>query len=138
MTGKGESRTARQVGVVFGAQEAKEPFRSAAVARMGELVEEEAKERTGRKLMIEVETGGVVERAVWEAGREEEGVESILKARGRAAFAEELFAQLADEAKKDGALRAKLKIGTRKEGDSVEMEGNGWVLRVVLVRLISF
>ncbi|GAA6035094.1 hypothetical protein JCM8097_002181 [Rhodosporidiobolus ruineniae] len=132
LTGAGETRTARQVGVFFGCQEAEEGFRRAAVARVGELVEKDAGERTGRKLVVEVEReGSVRERAVWEEKEEgAQGVEKVLKARGRAAFAEELFAQLTKEARKDNSLRAQLKLGTQKEGDSVVMEGSGWTLRL--------
>ncbi|GAA5857410.1 hypothetical protein JCM8547_002264 [Rhodosporidiobolus lusitaniae] len=135
LTGKGETRTARQIGVFFGCEETKEPFRSAAIARVGEIVEEGAKDRTGRKLVVEVETeGGGLERTVWnEQDEGKDAVERTLRARGRAAFAEDLFAQLSSEARADAGLRAQLKLGTKSEGDSVVTEGNGWTLRVKLV-----
>ncbi|GAA5831038.1 hypothetical protein JCM11251_005119 [Rhodosporidiobolus azoricus] len=136
LTGKNETRTARQVGVFFGCQEAKDEFRRAAIARVGELVEEGAGESKGRTMVVEVETeGGKTERAVWDeaAGEKLEGVESILQRRGRAAFAEELFAQLSNEARADASLRAQIKLGNRAEGDTVEMEGNGWTLRITMV-----
>ncbi|GAA5884890.1 hypothetical protein JCM6882_007140 [Rhodosporidiobolus microsporus] len=136
LTGKGETRSARQVGVFFGCQEAKDEFRGAAVARVGELVEEDAGKRTGRKLVIEVEAEGRKDRAVWDEveGQEaEEGVEKILRGRGRAAFAEELFAQLSNEARADASLRAQINLGNRSEGDTVQMEGNGWTLRLTMI-----
>ncbi|GAA6000600.1 hypothetical protein JCM10207_004570 [Rhodosporidiobolus poonsookiae] len=133
LTGKGENRTARQVGVFFGCQEAKVDFRRAAVASVGELLQEGAAGRTGRKLVVEVETRAKVERAVWDEDAEGEGVDKVLSARGRAAFAEELFAQLTNEARLDASLRAQIKLGTRAQGDAVEMEGSGWVLRVKMM-----
>ncbi|BGP13361.1 hypothetical protein JCM10213_005793 [Rhodosporidiobolus nylandii] len=134
LTGKGETRSARQVGVFFGAQEARDDFRRGAVARIGELVEEGAAERKGRSLVVEVEEGGRTARAVWtESDEGADGVEKILRARGRSAFAEELFAQLTHEARTDASLRAELKLGTRSTGDSIEMDGSGWTLRVTMV-----
>ncbi|BGP45404.1 hypothetical protein JCM10450v2_001222 [Rhodotorula kratochvilovae] len=137
--GKGESRTAREVGVFFGAQEARAEWRRASVARVGELLAEGAQERRGRRLAVELEMEGRRERCVWDGDEvegettEEDKVEGILKARGRAVFAEELFAQLTNESRKDGALRAELQLGGTKEGDTVAMSGNGWMLRVTMV-----
>lgn len=107
--GKGESRTARSVGVFFGAQEARAGARAGAVARVGELLEEGAAERSGRRLVVEVEGAAAVgerERVVWgqedevgldggeDAAEEMDKVERVLRARGNAVFAEELFAQV--------------------------------------------
>lgn len=121
LTGKGETRTARQVGVVYGCPEAREDFRRTAVARVGDLVleEEEARSaatatatgeakakakpppRAGRTLLLELETkGGGVQRTAWvdepgtAAEMEIDPIERILKSRARSAFAEEMFAQV--------------------------------------------
>lgn len=120
LTGKGETRTARQVGVVYGCPEAREDFRRSAVARVGDLVDEEVEARSsatatgeakakakakpsprgGRTLLLELETkGGGVQRTAWvdEPGATEadaDPVERILTSRARSAFAEELFAQV--------------------------------------------
>ncbi|TNY23410.1 Proteophosphoglycan ppg1 [Rhodotorula diobovata] len=143
--GKGESRTARSVGVFFGAQEARAGARAGAVARVGELLEEGAAERSGRRLVVEVEGAAAVgerERVVWgqedevgldggeDAAEEMDKVERVLRARGNAVFAEELFAQLTTESRTDGALRAELQLGSRTEGDTVSLSGSGWTLRI--------
>ena len=119
LTGKGETRTARQVGVVYGCPEAREDFRRSSVARVGDLVleEEEARSaatatgeakakakpppRAGRTLLLELETnGGGVQRTAWvdepgtAAEMEIDPIERILKSRARSAFAEEMFAQV--------------------------------------------
>lgn len=118
LTGKGETRTARQVGVVYGCPEAREDFRRTAVARVGDLVVEEEEARSsatargegeakakppprgGRTLLLELETkGGGVQRTAWvdESGAaeaESDPIERILKSRARSAFAEEMFAQV--------------------------------------------
>ena len=118
LTGKGETRTARQVGVVYGCPEAREDFRRTAVARVDDLVVEEEEARSsatargegeakakppprgGRTLLLEFETkGGGVQRTAWvdEPGAmetESDPVERILKSRARSAFAEEMFAQV--------------------------------------------
>ncbi|GEM09215.1 mediator complex, subunit Med17 [Rhodotorula toruloides] len=111
LSGKGETRTAKEVGVFFGCQEAKEEYRRAAVARVGELLQDEAAERTGRKMVFELDSKGEKE--------------------SRAAFAEELFAQLATEAQAEkSATRARFELGSGKKGDSVVLEGAGWNLRI--------
>ncbi|GAA5982619.1 hypothetical protein JCM11641_002602 [Rhodosporidiobolus odoratus] len=133
LSGKGETRAAREVGVFFGCEEAKEDFRRAAVARVSEIAEEGAEKRKGRKLVVEVEVNGGIERAVWDETEQSDGVEKLLRARGRSAFAEEVFAQLTKEARTDPSLRARLNLGRSAEGDTVMMEGLGWVLRVTMV-----
>jgi len=107
--GKGESRTARSVGVFFGAQEAGAGWRRGSVAEVGELLEEGADKRRGRRMVVEVgvEGAGKKERLVWDdegdeaqdamdegEQSDEDRVERVLKARGRSVFAEELFSQV--------------------------------------------
>ncbi|BGP29495.1 hypothetical protein JCM10296v2_001234 [Rhodotorula toruloides] len=135
LSGKGETRTAREVGVFFGCQEAKAEYRRAAVARVGELLQDEAAERTGRKIVFELDSKGEKERFVWNGEVEaDERVERILLQRSRAAFAEELFAQLATEAQaENSATRARFELGSGKKGDSVVLEGAGWNLRISMV-----
>ncbi|GAA5915238.1 hypothetical protein JCM5296_005905 [Sporobolomyces johnsonii] len=139
LTGKGEARIARQVGVFYGCEEAKAEYRRAAVARVGELVGEEVDRRGGRRMVVEVEVVKErrTDRVVWDEreGEDEGGdpVEKVLRARGRSAFAEELFAQVTVEARADPALKAQLKLGTRSEGDSIEMTGSNWVIRLTMV-----
>lgn len=118
LTGKGETRTARQVGVVYGCPEAREEFRRAAVARVGDLVEEaEAldpahaattttpaapttaakRPSRGRTLVLELETRTGLQKMAWTGDGGHAGadpVERILNDRARSAFAEELFAQV--------------------------------------------
>lgn len=117
LTGKGETRTARQVGVVYGCPEAREDFRRTAVARVGDLVVDEVEGRSAatatgegeakppprgaRTLLLELETkGGGVQRTAWVddpttvAEVESDPIERILKSRARSAFAEEMFAQV--------------------------------------------
>ncbi|GAA5877664.1 hypothetical protein JCM1840_004975 [Sporobolomyces johnsonii] len=139
LTGKGETRIARQVGVFYGCEEAKAEYRRAAVARVGELVGEDVDRRGGRRMVVEVEVVGErrTDRVVWDEregeDEEEDPVEKVLRARGRSAFAEELFAQVTVEARADPALKAQLKLGTRSEGDSIEMTGSNWVIRLTMV-----
>ncbi|KPV76943.1 uncharacterized protein RHOBADRAFT_51922 [Rhodotorula graminis WP1] len=146
--GKGESRTARSVGVFFGAQEAGAAWRRASVAEVGELLDEGAEKRKGRRMVVEVgvEGAGKMERAVWdeeddkaqdamdeeEKGDDVDRVERVLKARGRAVFAEELFSQLTSEARSESALRAELQLGSRTEGDTIALSGSGWTVRVTM------
>lgn len=109
LTGKNETRAARQVGVFYGFEEAARDFRRASVAGIRELVSPDVERGGGRKLCIELcEVGGErrIEREVWEDRRDEneretlktqesdDGVEGILKRRNRSAFAEELFAKV--------------------------------------------
>lgn len=162
LSGKGETRTAREVGVFFGCQEAKAEYRRAAVARVGELLQDEAEERRGRKMVFEFEEKGDKTRFTWDGlvDGDEERVEKILRSRSRAAFAEELFAQvrsprplrplmtplthlrrqLATEAQAENtAARTRFELGTGKTGDSVVLEGSGWTLRISMVRAkVSF
>lgn len=103
LTGSGESRAARAVGVFYGCEEALTGFRRAAVARVGELLQvvEDGKRgkmsvnATGRKLVVSLTREGEAEEiAVWDdnEGTEERGdLVKVLKQRGRCAFAEELF-----------------------------------------------
>ncbi|BGP05440.1 hypothetical protein JCM10049v2_001246 [Rhodotorula toruloides] len=136
LSGKGETRTAREVGVFFGCQEAKAEYRRAAVARVGELLHDEAAERTGRKMVFELDSRGEKERFGWngEGDADSERVERILQLRSRAAFAEELFAQLATEAQAENSTtRARFELGSGKKGDSVVLEGAGWSLRISMV-----
>ncbi|GAA5979544.1 hypothetical protein JCM10908_002962 [Rhodotorula pacifica] len=149
LTGKGETRTARQVGVVYGCPEAREDFRRSAVARVGDLVEEVETRKTdtaaakkstrGRTLMLELETKAGTQRTAWtgESGADTDLVERILKDRSRSAFAEELFAQLISEARADASLRAELVLATKSEGDAVRMKGNGWQLRIAMVKELA-
>ncbi|GAA5998183.1 uncharacterized protein JCM10292_002380 [Rhodotorula paludigena] len=138
LSGKGEARLAREVGVFFGAHEARPEFRRAAVARVGELLGEGVERRMGRKLVVQFEAGETRESVVWgpEAVRdgagEEEKVEAVLQARAKSAFAEELFAQLTREARADGSLQAELQLGSRTEGDTIHMTGRGWTLRLTM------
>lgn len=133
MTGKGEGRSARQVGVFYGFQEAGSQFRRASVAAIGELVHPDVERGGGRKLCIELEG----ERVVWEDPTEEDGgVEGILKRRNRSAFAEELFAKLVGEVKGDATLRAKYKVGNQVTGESIEVTlSNGESFTISMVRL---
>ncbi|GJN87967.1 hypothetical protein Rhopal_000922-T1 [Rhodotorula paludigena] len=138
LSGKGEARLAREVGVFFGAHEARPEFRRAAVARVGELLGEGVERRTGRKLVVQFEAGETRETVVWgpetvrEGAGEEEKVEAVLQARAKSAFAEELFAQLTREARADGSLQAQLQLGSRTEGDTIHMTGRGWTLRLTM------
>jgi hypothetical protein len=101
LTGAGESRVARSVGVFYGCEEAKEPFRRAAVARVSELIEsigEEGNKPTtaGRKFVVTLRMEGTEEEiAVWndekEEGTDDSVIEKVLRRRGRCAFSEELF-----------------------------------------------
>lgn len=86
LTGKGETRAARQVGIFYGCEEAKEGFRMGAVTRVEDLGEE----GTGRTIVVTVAMMGREGRYAWEG--EGTGIEGVLQARGRSAFAEELFA----------------------------------------------
>ncbi|GAA5864651.1 hypothetical protein JCM3774_006026 [Rhodotorula dairenensis] len=152
LTGKGETRTARQVGVVYGCPEAREEFRRAAVARVCDLVEEaEALDRRraddeactitkppsrGRTMVLELETKAGLQRMAWTGDgtpTEADPVERVLAGRARSAFAEELFAQLIAESKADASLRAELMLATKSEGDAVRMRGHGWNLRIGMV-----
>jgi hypothetical protein len=107
LTGKNENRSARQIGVFYGFEEAARDFRRASVAGIRELVSEDVERGGGRRLcieMCEVGAGGRVETEIWgdreheEDGRDERdqngGVEAILQRRNRSAFAEELFAKV--------------------------------------------
>ncbi|GAA5901754.1 uncharacterized protein JCM6883_000383 [Sporobolomyces salmoneus] len=143
LTGKNETRSARQVGVFYGFQEAAPQFRRASVARIGELVSSDVERGGGRKLCVELcEMGGErrVERDVWgdTEGEDKEGddggVEGILKRRNRSAFAEELFAKLVNEAKTDSNLGAQYKVGNLTRGDSIELKPiGGWQLRLSMI-----
>ncbi|GAA5940571.1 hypothetical protein JCM1841_001272 [Sporobolomyces salmonicolor] len=136
LTGKGEARIARQVGVFYGCEEAKPEYRRAAIARVGELVGKDVDRKGGRRMIVEMVVEGRLDRVVWDEQEGEEGedpVEKVLKARGRSAFAEELFAQLTIEARAHPSLKAQLQLGTRSEGDSIEMTGPMWVLRLTMV-----
>lgn len=96
-------RSARQVGIFFGCEEAGENFRRASIARMGEVVATvsqvgKGEKFQGRRLVVRVTLGeGVEEEAVWdqeELGADaglDQRVEDLLARRTRAAFAEELF-----------------------------------------------
>ncbi|GAA6047774.1 hypothetical protein JCM3770_001771 [Rhodotorula araucariae] len=133
--GAAETRAAREIGVFFGAQEAGPEWRRASVARVGELLREGAGERSGRRMVVELQIGETRERCVWDGerpagGAEGDKVEAVLKARARAVFAEELFAQLTKESRTDSALRAELQLGGAKEGDAIAMTGSGWTLRI--------
>ncbi|CEQ39312.1 SPOSA6832_00842 [Sporobolomyces salmonicolor] len=100
LTGKGEARIARQVGVFYGCEEAKPEYRRAAIARVGELVGKDVDRKGGRRMIVEMVVEGRLDRVVWDEQEGEEGedpVEKVLKARGRSAFAEELFAQVPDD-----------------------------------------
>lgn len=92
LTGKGDSRAAREVGLFYGCPEARESFRRAAVARVDDLAEK----HRGRTLVVKVVLDGVEQSVAWgptdDAAADEDDVERTLAARGRAAFAEEIFA----------------------------------------------
>lgn len=92
LSGKGEVRAAREVGVFFGCEEAKEGFRRGSVARVRELVGGEEGGMKGRMLVVKVKMDGVEDRVVWKGAQGVKGVEATLEARARSAFAEELFA----------------------------------------------
>lgn len=108
LTGKGETRAARRVGVVYGCPEAREAFRRAAIARVGDLVEQveatrkdgaKAEPPRGRTLVLELEDK--TKRASWcwfgedkSSADGAEAVETILQDRARSALGEELFAQV--------------------------------------------
>ncbi|BGP53396.1 hypothetical protein JCM8202v2_000955 [Rhodotorula sphaerocarpa] len=150
LTGKGETRTAKQVGVVYGYPEARAEYRRAAVARVGDLVEEAAaagsvssrnlgvERPRGRSLVLELNTKGTHEAADWCGDEEKEGdvdpVERILRDRARSALAEELFAQLMQEARSDSTLRAELVLASGASGDAIRMKGNGWELSLRMSR----
>ncbi|GAA5849806.1 hypothetical protein JCM5353_008614 [Sporobolomyces roseus] len=137
LTGKSEGRSARQVGIFYGFQEAASQYRRASVAAIGELVHPEVERGGGRKLCIELNEG---ERVVWEdhlkeveEEEENEGVEGILKRRNRSAFAEEMFARLVGEVKGDGTL-GKYKVGNQTMGESIEVNlSNGDNLTISMI-----
>ena len=87
LTGKGDVRQAREVGLFYGCPEARESFRRAAVARVDDL----NGKHKGRRLVLTLETGGRRESVAW-VGDDSERVEQLLEQRSRAAFAEEVFA----------------------------------------------
>lgn len=95
LSGKGETRAAREVGVFFGCEEAKEAYRRGSVVRVGDLLKDdgEATGTKGRILVLSLEMDGQEERVVWNEEQEgTRGVEKLLAVRSRAAFAEEMFA----------------------------------------------
>ncbi|ORY80684.1 hypothetical protein BCR35DRAFT_331750 [Leucosporidium creatinivorum] len=134
LSGKGETRAAREVGVFFGCEEAKEAYRRGSVARISDLVGEDKESTTkGRMLVIELKMEDAVERVVWDGGEvERKGAEATLVARSRSAFAEELFS-LSNEVRTDASLKAKLTLGKRSEGDSIIVDGHGWTLTLTMV-----
>lgn len=120
LTGRNEARSARQVGVFYGFEEAAREFRRASVATVAELVSRDVERRGGRQLEVEMSSpsSDLVESEIWgrqrrrprqrprgedidrededgEGDDEDEGsVEAILTKRNRSAFAEELFAKV--------------------------------------------
>ncbi|GAA5936835.1 uncharacterized protein JCM15063_000075 [Sporobolomyces koalae] len=118
LTGKGEMRSARQVGVFYGFQEADRAFRNASIARVGELVEVDVERQGGRQLSLELSnvSTGISERRIWrdvdrDTHEPEDGVKEILRKRNRSAFAEEVFARLVKETKSDPTLNAQYRLG---------------------------
>ncbi|KDE03473.1 hypothetical protein MVLG_06035 [Microbotryum lychnidis-dioicae p1A1 Lamole] len=148
-SGQGETRLAKQVGVFYGCAEAAPSFRRAGVAQVEQVLQEveEGREglgkgvgrKTGRKLVVEVEMEGRGrDWCVWTSGAaekegKEQGVEDMLKQRGRNVFAEELFAVLSNEARSDVSVKSRLELGKRSQGDSVITEGHGWKLKITMV-----
>ncbi|GAA5963777.1 hypothetical protein JCM3765_006849 [Sporobolomyces pararoseus] len=149
LTGKNETRSARQVGVFYGFEEAGRDFRRASVAGIREVVSPDVERGGGRKLCLELcEVGGEgrIEREVWDDRRDEaerqsdataehdDGVDGILKRRNRSAFAEELFANLIKEAKDDVNLGAQYSMGNLTRSDSIEMKSiGGWQLKLSMI-----
>lgn len=117
LSGKGETRAARQVGIFYGCDEAREMYRRASIVRAADLVSSveegrqvgrggtqgKGKGKSGRTLVVDVELDGRSDRAMWldredvQNTRSHVGaLESMLGSRRRAAFAEELFATVSD------------------------------------------
>ncbi|KAK4691522.1 hypothetical protein P7C70_g9328, partial [Phenoliferia sp. Uapishka_3] len=139
LTGKNDLRSARSVGIFYGCPEAREVFRRGAVARVEDLSTPEAgaaaqqQQTKGRVMKFELQMGGRLEKAQWGGEDERDGVEGVLRARGRTAFAEEIFATLANEARGDGSLKARLVLGKRSTGDSIVLDGHGWSLKITMI-----
>ncbi|GAA5852164.1 hypothetical protein JCM3766R1_000959 [Sporobolomyces carnicolor] len=160
LTGRNEARSARQVGVFYGFEEAAREFRRASVATVAELVSRDVERRGGRQLEVEMSSpsSDLVESEIWgrqrrrprqrprgedidrededgEGDDEDEGsVEAILTKRNRSAFAEELFAKLVSEAKRDPTLGARYTIATATRGESIELDRIGrWRLKLSMV-----
>lgn len=103
LSGKGEARIARQVGVFFGCEEMRESFRRGAVARVQELMDVVSADEYadnhegGRKMVVRLVLSGREDEVVcWDhdAGSDTRGIEAmeaVLRKRSRCAFAEELF-----------------------------------------------
>ncbi|KAM0755101.1 hypothetical protein T439DRAFT_345792 [Meredithblackwellia eburnea MCA 4105] len=133
LTGKGGARAARDVGVFFGCPEARESFRQGAMSRVGDLVGQETVQ-TGRAMVLSLEMGEEKESTLWAPTLDDPTeIAEILKARGRSAFAEEIFATLSNEARTDSTLKASLTRGKRKEGDSILVDGHGWCLKISMM-----
>lgn len=146
-TAKGEERAAHQIGIFFGCEEGGEAFRRAAVSTFEDLVQVEGKRFSGRKMVIFLQLEGSEEEVVlWDEAEEdlmeedEKGkgklreIENLLRKRGRSAFAEEIFSIVSEEARLNPALKARLISGNRSVGESISMVGNGWSLRITMVR----
>ncbi|KAK4050058.1 hypothetical protein OIO90_005248 [Microbotryomycetes sp. JL221] len=131
LTGKGEQRLAKQVGINFACQEAGERFRRAGVARIRELVNihnGQQQPDSARRMTLTIEMAGEIDQAVWHyrSSTGNRSIEDILTNRRQAAFAEELFALLSDEIRNDVSSKAKLVMARRGQGDSIMLEGHDW------------
>lgn len=98
INGKGETRAAREVGVFYGCEEAKEAYRRGSVARISDLLKEDGEPASkGRVPVVGLKMDDDEERVAWSDLDEElQGAEAVLAARSRAAFSEELFAVVSD------------------------------------------
>lgn len=144
-TAKGEERAAHQIGIFFGCEEGGEAFRRAAVSTVESLVRQEGGQFSGRKMVVLLDFDGRDEVVLWDELEEDEGkgkgklgdIENLLRKRGRSAFAEEIFSIISEEARSNPAMKARFISGNRAVGESISTEGNGWSLRITMVRSLS-
>jgi hypothetical protein len=92
--------SARTVGLFYACPEAGVAWRGAGIVRVSDVLEEVrvqrasevgGKERKGRRMQVRVSVAGEVGQGEWGAIEGDAGVESVLRGRGKAVFAEELF-----------------------------------------------
>ncbi|KAM0792693.1 hypothetical protein ACM66B_002473 [Microbotryomycetes sp. NB124-2] len=135
LSGKGEARLAKQVGVFYGFQEANEQYRRGSVAKIRELVDagQEKDKEAARRMILTVQVGDTEDSVEFASSEREIGVEGVLASRRRAAFAEELFAFLSNEIRKDGSSKARLVLGKRTQGDKIVMEGFDWSFTLTML-----
>ncbi|KAK4046851.1 hypothetical protein OIV83_005747 [Microbotryomycetes sp. JL201] len=140
LSGKGEARLAKQVGVFYGFQEASELYRKASVAKIRELVlESPIGKEAPRRMVLTVQVGGEEDTVEFECPARHGGqIEAVLDGRRRAAFAEEMFAFLSNEIRNDSLSKARLIMGKRTQGDSIVMEGYDWSFKLKMLSAAEF